>query len=83
MMPSMCKYAAAIHIQDITMRTNIEIDDKIVAELMALTGARTKRQVVDEALRAQLDWTKAATGILSLQGKVEWEGDLDALRRDR
>ena len=65
------------------MRTNIEIDDKIVAELMALTGARTKRQVVDEALRAQLDWTKAATGILSLQGKVEWEGDLDALRRDR
>ena len=65
------------------MRTNIEIDDKVVAELMALTGARTKRQVVDDALRAQLDWIKAATGILSLQGKVEWEGDLDALRRGR
>lgn len=65
------------------MRTNIEIDDKVVAELMALTGARTKRQVVDDALRAQLDWTKATTGILSLQGKVEWEGDLDALRRGR
>ena len=65
------------------MRTNIEIDDKVVAELMALTGARTKRQVVDDALRAQLDWIKAATGILSLQGKVEWEGDLDALRRSR
>mgnify|MGYP001268922783 CR=1 FL=1 len=65
------------------MRTNIDIDDKIVAELMALTGAKTKRQVVDEALRAQLDWTRAAKEILSLQGKVEWEGDLSALRRGR
>lgn len=65
------------------MRTNIEIDDKVVAELMALTGAKTKRQVVDEALRAQLDWTRAARDILSLQGKVEWEGDPASLRRDR
>jgi Arc/MetJ family transcription regulator len=65
------------------MRTNIEIDDKVVAELMVLTGAKTKRQVVDEALRAQLDWARAAQDILSLQGKVEWEGDLGSLRRDR
>ena len=78
----MGKKGTWLHIGGI-MRTNIEIDDKVVAELMALTGARTKRQVVDDALRAQLDWIKAATGILSLQGKVEWEGDLDALRRGR
>ncbi len=65
------------------MRTNIEIDDKVVAELMVLTGAKTKRQVVDEALRAQLDWARAAQDILSLQGKVEWEGDLGSLRQGR
>lgn len=65
------------------MRTDIEIDDKVVAELMALTGAKTKRQVVDEALRAQLDRTRAAKDVLSLQGRVEWEGDPASLRRDR
>ncbi|HHZ08922.1 MAG TPA: type II toxin-antitoxin system VapB family antitoxin [Rhizobiales bacterium] len=65
------------------MRTDIEIDDKVVAELMALTGAKSKRQVVDEALRAQLDRTRAAKDVLSLQGRVEWEGDPASLRRDR
>jgi len=65
------------------VRTDIEIDDKVVAELMALTGAKSKRQVVDEALRAQLDRTRAAKDVLSLQGRVEWEGDPASLRRDR
>lgn len=53
----------------------------VVRELMSLTGARTKRQVVDEALRAQLKWVKAVEGVLSLRGNVDWDGDLDAMRR--
>ncbi|APH71793.1 type II toxin-antitoxin system VapB family antitoxin [Aquibium oceanicum] len=65
------------------MRTNIEIDEALVRELMALTGAKTKRQVVDEALRDQLKWRKAVKDIRSLRGTVEWEGDLDAMRRDK
>ena len=65
------------------MRTNIEIDEALVRELMALTGAKTKRQVVDEALRDQLRWRKAVKDIRSLRGTVEWEGDLDAMRRDK
>jgi len=63
------------------MRTNIDIDDKLISELMSLTGAKTKKQVVDEALRAQLRQEKAAKAIRSLYGKLEWEGDLDAMRR--
>ena len=33
------------------MITNIDIDEAVVAEAMRLTGARTKREVVDRALR--------------------------------
>ena len=65
------------------MRTNIEIDDELVAELMKLTGRKTKRQVVDDALRDQLLRCRAGQAILKLQGTVEWEGDQDALRASR
>jgi len=65
------------------MRTNIEIDDELVAELMKLTGRKTKRQVVDDALRDQLLRRRAGQAILKLQGTVEWEGDPDALRTSR
>ena len=65
------------------MRTNIEIDDELVAELMKLTGRKTKRQVVDDALRDQLLRRRAGQAILKLQGTVEWEGDMDSLRTGR
>ena len=65
------------------MRTNIEIDNDVVAELMELTGRKTKRQVVDDALRDQLHRMRAAKVILMLEGDVEWEGDPAGLRSDR
>ena len=65
------------------MRTNIEIDEDLVRELMALSGAKTKRQVVDNALRADLKWRKTVKDVRSLRGNFEWEGDLDAMRRDK
>ena len=64
------------------MRTNIDIDDKVVAELKALTGAKTTKKVVEDALKAELKWQRAVRGIKSLRGNIEWEGDLDAMRRD-
>ena len=36
------------------MRTNIELDDEVVAELMRRTGLKTKKAVVDEALQRML-----------------------------
>lgn len=63
------------------MRTNIDIDGKLLSELMVLTGAKTKKQVINEALRDQLRQKKAAKAIRALYGKVQWDGDLDAMRR--
>ncbi|GAB4262902.1 MAG: hypothetical protein Kow0092_13490 [Deferrisomatales bacterium] len=64
------------------MRTNIVIDDELLRTAMRLTHARTKREVVDLALRrlVQLERQREA---LSLEGTVEWEGDLEASRRSR
>lgn len=64
------------------MRTNIEIDDEVMREAQRLTGARTKRETVDLALR-ELVARQRRIGILDLRGRVRWEGDLDESRRGR
>jgi Arc/MetJ family transcription regulator len=63
------------------MRTNIDIDDKLMEQAMKSSGASTKKAVVDAALRL-LVRVHAQAGIRKLRGKVKWEGDLDAMRRD-
>jgi Arc/MetJ family transcription regulator len=63
------------------MRTNIVLDDDLVAEAMRRTGIKTKRAVVEEALRALIG-LKRQEEILALRGKLRWEGDLDEMRRD-
>ncbi|WP_157015217.1 type II toxin-antitoxin system VapB family antitoxin [Mesorhizobium xinjiangense] len=65
------------------MRTNIDIDEELMAEAMALSGAKTKKETVERALRDLVRRRRAVKDILALQGKIEWEGDLDAMRRDR
>jgi Arc/MetJ family transcription regulator len=64
------------------MRTNIDIDDRLMREAMRTSGARTKRAVVEEALRL-LVRTKGQGGIRRLRGKVAWEGDLNVSRVER
>ncbi|HEV3472098.1 MAG TPA: type II toxin-antitoxin system VapB family antitoxin [Actinomycetota bacterium] len=64
------------------MRTNIEIDDDVLKEVQALTGARTKRAAVDLALR-ELVARYRRLGLLKLKGKVRWEGDLETSRSGR
>jgi Arc/MetJ family transcription regulator len=64
------------------MRTNIEIDDDVLREAQRLTGARTKRETVDVALR-ELVARQRRIGILDLRGRVHWEGDLDQSRLGR
>lgn len=63
------------------MRTNIDIDDRLMAEAMAATGLTTKRETVEAALRL-LARRKRQAGIRDLFGQVDWRGDLDAERRD-
>ncbi|HWO69499.1 MAG TPA: type II toxin-antitoxin system VapB family antitoxin [Actinomycetota bacterium] len=64
------------------MRTNIDIDPEVLREVQRLTGARTKREAVDIALRELVARYRRA-GILRLRGKVRWEGDLEASRLGR
>lgn len=64
-------------------RTNIELDDELVTAAMSLTGARTKREVVDIALRRLVEKGSLYRSIRSLRGKLEWEGDIDAWRSSR
>jgi Arc/MetJ family transcription regulator len=64
------------------MRTNIVIDDELMAEALQVSGASTKREAVELGLKALLQLNRQSQ-IRRLRGKVQWEGDLDSLRRDR
>ena len=64
------------------MRTNIVIDDKLMADTLRATGLRTKREVVELGLQTLLQLRRQAE-IRKLRGKVDWQGDLAAMRRDR
>ena len=63
------------------MRTNIDIDDKLMEQAMKGSGATTKKAVVEEALKL-LVRTNAQGGMRKFWGKVKWEGNLDESRRD-
>lgn len=64
-------------------RTNIVLDDELVEAAMRLTGAKTKREVVDIALRRLVEKGELYRALRRLSGKLEWEGDVDAWRRSR
>lgn len=62
------------------MRTNIEIDDELMAKAMAFTGLKTKKAVVEEGLRTLARLAAQVEAIEGMRG-LGWEGDLDELRR--
>lgn len=64
------------------MRTNIDIDDRLMRQAMRSSGARTKRGVVEEGLRLLIQ-TKGQANVRRLRGKVAWEGDLHTSRLER
>lgn len=62
------------------MRTNIVIDDKLMVEAMAASGAKSKRETVEAGLRT-LVRLKRQSELRKLRG-IGWEGDLEAMRLD-
>ncbi len=64
------------------MRTNIVIDDGLMAQAMEAAGVRTKREAVELGLRMLVQLRRQA-GIRAYRGKLHWQGDLDAMRADR
>lgn len=63
-------------------RTNVVLDDELVTECQRATGIKTRRALIDYALRELLR-LESQKKILKLKGKVHWEGDLNASRRGR
>ena len=64
------------------MRTNIEIDDKLMNDTLKLTGLKTKREAVELGLKTLLRLRKQEQ-IKRFRGKLDWQGDLNAMRLDQ
>lgn len=64
------------------MRTNIDIDDKLMTDTLKATGLKTKREVVELALHELLRLRRQAD-LKQLKGKLHWEGDLEDMRLDK
>jgi Arc/MetJ family transcription regulator len=63
------------------MRTNIEIDEKLLREAMKATGLKTKKATVEEGLKLIVT-LKNQEKIKSFRGKLNWDGDLEKMRTD-
>ena len=63
------------------MRTNIEIDDKLMKDALRATGAKTKREAVELGLRT-LVRLRQQEEIRRYRGKLPCRGDLEAMRKD-
>ena len=64
------------------MRTNIVIDDKLMRDTLRATGLKTKREAVELGLRTLLRLRQQAE-IKGFRGKLNWQGDLEAMRTDQ
>jgi len=63
------------------MRTNIVVDDELMAEALKLSNIKTKKEVVDKALKLLVQ-VKRQEEIRQIRGKLYWEGDLKEMRLD-
>ena len=64
------------------MRTNIVLNESLVNDAMKLSGLKTKKSVIEEALKLFVSIQKQ-TRLKSLKGKLKWEGNLDEMRMDK
>ena len=64
------------------MRTNIDIDAMLMADALKATGLKTKREAVELGLRTLLRLSKQQE-LRQWRGRVDWQGDLEAMRADR
>lgn len=62
------------------MRTTLNLDEEALTDAMKVTSAKTKTAVINEALR---DYARRrdVRGFLKWEGKLRWQGNLDALRK--
>jgi Arc/MetJ family transcription regulator len=61
------------------MRTNIEINDKLMKDALKATGVKTKKEAVELGLKALIR-LKKQENIKNFRGELKWTGDLDEMR---
>ena len=61
------------------MRTNIVIDDKLMADALRATGLSTKKEAVELGLKLLVKRSQQQA-IRRFRGKLKWEGNLDEMR---
>ena len=66
----------------VVMRTNIIIDDSLMAEALEVSGNKTKKETVEEALKLLITLKNQAK-IRNFRGSLQWEGDLNTMRTDK
>jgi Arc/MetJ family transcription regulator len=64
------------------MRTNVVIDDDLMASALKQSGLKTKRAVIEEGLRLLVERGRQSE-VRAFRGKLKWSGDLDEMRTDR
>ncbi len=64
------------------MRTNIDIDERLMKDTLKITGLKTKREAVELGLETLLR-LKRQEKAKKLKGKLRWEGDLEVMRLDK
>ena len=61
------------------MRTNIEIDDELMNDVLKATGLKTKKDVVELGLKTLIRLKKQQR-IKDFRGQLKWTGDLEGMR---
>ena len=63
------------------MRTNVVIDDKLMNKAKKVSGLKTKKETIEEALKLLVS-QREQSEIRKLRGKLKWEGNLEEMRLD-
>ena len=71
-----------IYTREAEMRTNVVIDDKLMASVLKVSGLTTKKDAIEEGLKLLLQ-VKRQKDIKRFRGKLNWSGNLDEMRRDK
>jgi len=64
------------------MRTNIDIEEKLMEKAMKISGHKTKKATVEAGLKLIIALNQQEK-IKDLKGKLKWEGDLEQMRLDQ
>ena len=64
-----------------TLRTNIDIDEKLMEKALKYSKGKTKKEIVNTALNEHVKYLMRLN-LLTLEGKVKWIGNLDKMRKN-